>query len=101
MPTQCICFAPARPAVAPYQLIPNSDEPVVRESLRSPQPARRVRYLTDPDTPGLGGGVGRGLGVVLGLGEGLGLGVGVALPEAVAVAVGVGGGCVGVGVDGW
>src|SRR6476646_1562587 len=26
--------------------------------------ARRVHYLTDPDTPGLGGGLGRGLGVV-------------------------------------
>ena len=43
MPTQCICFAPARPAVAPYQFIPKSDEPVVRERLRSCQRARRAR----------------------------------------------------------
>src|SRR3954468_3057951 len=51
---------------------------------------RDASYLTDPDTPGLGGGVGRGLGVVWGLAVGLGLGVGVALPEGEAVAVGVG-----------
>ena len=51
---------------------------------------RDASYLTDPGTPGLGGGVGRGLGVVWGLAVGLGLGVGVALPEGEAVAVGVG-----------
>jgi len=57
-----------------------------RESFRSRQHARRARYLTDSDMPGLGGGLGRGLGVVWGLGVGVGLGV------EVTVAVGDGGG---------